>query len=70
MKIRIVSKGFGLFNVERLDEENAWRRWLPKDEAFFYSPYEAIASAKEERDSEIAQICQRLGVGEHLEVEI
>ena len=70
MKIRIVSKGFGLFNVERLDEENVWRRWLPKDEAFFHSSYEAIASAREERDSEIAQICQRLGVGEHLETEI
>ena len=71
MKIRIVRRGIELFYVERyVDKENVWRYWLPKDGTFFHSPYEAIASAKIERDHEIAQKCERLGCDEHLEVEI
>lgn len=70
MKIRIVSEGFESYSVERQDENGVWEHWLPSGPGRIRTPYEALAFAREERDYQIAQRCNRMGIGDSIEVEI
>lgn len=53
MKIRI-RKGYKSFFVERLDDRNEWRYWLPKERgsAECKSFIGALHAAKEEQEAE------------------
>lgn len=71
MDIRIC-KAFKGFFVERLDDRNTWRYWLPKkEEKYFRTGQEALQSAREERDAEIYRECAKMSsYGEAVELEI
>lgn len=71
MEIRI-RKGYKCFFVERLDDRNEWRYWLPKDNtgADYPTPSEALEAARTERDREILDKCKTLNYNEWVEAEI
>lgn len=70
MIIRIVKRGFESYGVERQDENGVWEHWLPSGTGWIRTPYEALAAARDERDYQIEQKCNRMGIGERIEVEI
>lgn len=71
MKIRI-RKGYKCFFVERLDDRNEWRFWLPKDymEVEYSTPSEALDAARNERDREILDKCKTIDYNGWVEAEI
>ena len=71
MDIRIL-KSFKGFFVERLDDRDEWRYWLPKaGEEVFHTGQEALYAAREERDAEIYRACAKMSsYGETVELEI
>ena len=70
MKIRIC-KGYKNFFVERLDDRNEWRYWLPKDDVpWFKTPRESLDAAREERERELLLDCEKMGAEGHVETEI
>jgi hypothetical protein len=71
MDIRI-RKSFKGFFVERLNDRNEWRYWLPKDgEEDFRTGQEALQAAREERDAEIYRECAKISsYGESVELKI
>ena len=69
MKIRIVREGFESYSVERQEEDGVWELLVPSGIGI-HTPYEALAAARDERDYQIAQKCNRMGIGDSMEVEI
>lgn len=71
MEIRI-RKGYKCFFVERLDDRNEWRYWLPKNYtgAEYSTPSEALDAARNERDREILDKCNTLDYNGWVEAEI
>ena len=67
-----IRKSFKGFFVERLDDRDEWRYWLPKEgEESFRTGQEALQTAREERDAEIYRACARMSsYGETVELKI
>ena len=67
-----IRKSFKGFFVERLDDRNEYRYWLPKDGGKeFRTGQEALQAAREERDAEIYRKCAKISsYGETVELKI
>ena len=70
MKIRIVSEGFDSYIVERKNDKGEYVHWLPNEPGYFRTPFDALETARDERDYQIVRRCNRMGIGDSIEVEI